>query len=142
MRLSLPGRGRLAALAAALLILIPYVSAYVPMRCGSAGYRLSWPAAEFPITLSVNDSTARGTPNLAAGGDALSAIKAAMLAWQSIQTASIRFSQLQVSPLLSGGEDGTNLITMADTPANRPLIGDAAGPVALTRVVYSVSTGK
>ncbi len=137
-----PRKSRLFPLFALAFVLLPAASAYVPMRWSAAGLRLFWPPEKFPIALRVNDSTAKGTPNLAQGSDPVGAIRASMLTWQSVQTAAIHFAELQASGVHTGGEDGTNLITMADTPGNRQLIGDADGPVALTRVVFSVGTGK
>jgi hypothetical protein len=65
-----------------------------------------------------------------------------MRAWSSVQTASIRFADLQVSSTLSGGKDGISLVTMADTPANRIILGGEGNPVALTKLEYEVSTGR
>ena len=135
-------RTRVVVVAALAFLFIPAVLAYVPMRWGNAGFRLVWPADRFPLVLRVSDSTVKGTANLSAGSDAMGAIREAMQSWQSVQTATIRFSDLQVSGIQSASEDGTNLITMSDTPANRLLIGDAEGPVALTRVVFNVSNGR
>jgi hypothetical protein len=135
-------RRRLLSFAAAGILLMPAVSAYVPMRWGNSGYRLFWPSSKFPISLKVSDSTVKGTANLSSGSEPMAAIRASMQAWQSVQTASIRFSDLGVTPIQSAGEDATNLITMSDTPVNRQLIGDADGPVALTRVVFNVSNGR
>ncbi len=141
MKLRPPLKSRLLLWLAPALLFLPAASAYVPMRWGTEGLRLFWPSDRFPIALWVNDATVGGTPNLAAGSDVMGAVKASMLAWQSVQTAAVRFSELRISGLQSGGQDGTNLLTMADTPGNRQLIGDADGPVALTRVVFSVGTG-
>jgi hypothetical protein len=133
--------------AAALLttiLLVPALSlhAFVPMRWGAAGVRGAWSAAHFPLAFYLNDATAKGTPNLASGSDPLSAVRAALASWQSIPTAVIRFADLKTTTVDSGQEDGINLITMADTAANRQIVGGALGAVALTRITFNANTGE
>jgi hypothetical protein len=96
--------------------------AYVPLRWAPNGVRAAWAAARFPLDFYLNQATAAGTPNLAAGSDAPTAIRAAMSVWQSAQTAAIRFADLKLTSIDSAQDDGMNLITMADTARNREIL--------------------
>jgi hypothetical protein len=121
------------------------VLAYVPLRWGSSGVRGSWAASHFPLTFCLNESLAKGGANITSGSDTVAALRAAMFAWQSIQTASIRFGEIKITPIESTLNDGLNLITMADTAANREILGVRAGDpgaVAQTRIVFNKSTGE
>src|SRR5436309_3060330 len=75
-----------------------------------------------------------------ATGDLLGAIRASMSAWESIQTAAVRFADLQITSLeSSSSSDGMSLITMADIPANTQLMGP--GTLGLTRLIFDPGTG-
>ncbi len=74
---------------------------YVPIRYGAAGVRLTVPASRFPLLFQVNDKTAQGTANVTSGSDVLGAIRASMSAWENIQTAVVRFADLQITSLES-----------------------------------------
>jgi hypothetical protein len=125
-----------------LLVSVISLQAFVPMRWGASGVRGGWSAAHFPLAFYLNDVTAKGTPNLASGSDPLSAVRAALVSWQSISTAVIRFADLKTTTVDSGREDGINLITMADTDVNRAILGGALGAVALTRISFNANTGE
>ena len=129
-------------LVAMLLVSAISLRAFVPMRWGASGVRGAWSAAHFPLVFYLNDATANGTPNLASGSDPVSAVRAALASWQSISTAVIRFADLKTTTVDSGREDGINLITMADTAANREILGGALGAVALTRISFNAGTGE
>jgi hypothetical protein len=90
----------------------------------------------------MNDSLAKGTSIITQGTDSLDAIKSAMVTWQSVPTAAIRFADLRITSLQSSAPDEVNLVTMAETPVNRRFLGPGDGTVALTRVVFNVTTGK
>jgi hypothetical protein len=126
------------------ILLVPAISlrAFVPMRWVVPGRPSAWSAAHFPLAFYLNDTTANGTPNLASGSDPVSAVRAALASWQSIPTALIRFADLKTTAVDSGQEDGINLITMADTTANRQILGGALGAVALTRISFNAGTGE
>ncbi|OLD96957.1 MAG: hypothetical protein AUI36_45715, partial [Cyanobacteria bacterium 13_1_40CM_2_61_4] len=143
-----PARLRLqAALLLALLLVSGHrnsASGYIALRWGATGVRVRWDASRFPLAFQINDKSARGLlPNIVAGSDPQAALRAALSAWQSIPTASIRFAEAQLTSLESAAsDDGINLITMANTATNTLLLGGDSRTLALTRVVFSVSTGK
>ena len=117
--------------------------AYVPIRWGTGGVRVTVPINRFPLVFQISEGTAKGTPNLAPGSEPLAAIRAALAAWQSIPTASIRFADLQLTSMESSdSRDGATLITMADTSANTEIVGGANGALAVTRLVVDTRTGR
>src|SRR4030095_15048136 len=119
------------------------VFAYVPIRWGSNGVRVTVPLNRFPLQFQISEPTARGTATRAPGSEALTAFRAALGAWQSIPTASIRFADLQFTSMESSdSRDGTTLITMADTAANTEVVGGANGALAVTRLVFDTRTGR
>ena len=134
------GRTGIFLLTLLLLGLAGLLPGYVPIRYGAAGVRLTVPASRFPLLFQVNDKTAQGTANVSSGSDVLGAIRASMSAWESIQTAAVRFADLQITSLESAdSSDGMSLITMADTPANAQLMGP--GTLGLTRLIFDPGTG-
>jgi Matrixin len=119
------------------------VFAYVPIRWGTNGVRLTVPVNRFPLQFQIDETTARGTANLAPGSEPLTAIRAALGAWQNIPAASIRFADLQFTSMESSdSRDGTTLITMADTPSNTDVVGGANGALAVTRLVFDARSGR
>jgi hypothetical protein len=126
----------------ALILSVLSVSAYVPLRWGPNGVRGFWRADRFPISFVLNDSAMSGARNIASGSNAVSAVRAAMSAWQSVQTAEIRFADLRVSAVASAVHDGANLITVADTAINREILGGSQGAIALTRLDFNPATGE
>jgi hypothetical protein len=119
------------------------VWSYVPLRWGAGGAIGSWRSGRFPLAFLWNEASAKGTPNLAAGSDPTAAVRAALASWQSVQTAEIRFADLQQTPLGSAVyRDGVNLITMADTSHNREILGGSEGAVALTQLDFNPQTGE
>jgi uncharacterized protein (TIGR03437 family) len=66
-------------------------------------------------------------------------LQAATAAWSSIGTASITFAPLQKTSVSNSSRDFINLITFADTPANRSILGDA---LAVTNPVGVRTTGE
>jgi len=121
------------------------VRAYVPLRWGSSGVRGAWAPSRFPLTFYLNDAFANGGANIASGSDTIAAVRAAMSSWQDIQTANIRFAKIKTRSSESTSKDGINLITMADTPANREILGWSStdpGAVAQTRIFFDINTGE
>ena len=115
---------------------------FVPSRWGPGGIRLTHLLTRFPLLFQVNDKAAAGTPNLGAGSDALAAIKASLAAWGNIQTSAVRFADIQLTSVESPiAGDGVNLITLADTPANREILGGDkdTGTLALTLSLIHIS---
>jgi len=97
------------------------------------------------IQFRVNDQTAAGLTNSSGGttitvdSAPIQALQAATAAWSSIGTASITFAPLQKTPVSNSSRDFINLITFADTPANRSILGDA---LAVTNPVGVRTTGE
>src|SRR5262245_59523815 len=118
--------------------------AFVALRFAPAGTFARWEAARFPLAFLINDRTATGmVSNVAAGSDVMGAIRAAIRAWQELPTASIRFAETVTTSIDSAsGDDGVNLITMANTPVNVSITGGANGALALTRLIFNPSTGR
>jgi hypothetical protein len=117
--------------------------AYVPLRWAPNGVRAAWAPVRFPLAFYLNQATAAGTPNLATGSNAPAAVRAALTAWQSVQTAEIRFADLRLTPVDSAqDDDGMNLITGADTAINREILGGDNGAIALTRLIFNANTGE
>lgn len=133
----------LSALLRAAVVVLSAMSllAYVPLRW-AGGQCGAWPRSKFPLAFYLNEAAAKGTPNLAAGSDPMAAVRAAMSSWQSVQTAEISFGDLRLSSVDSGVNDGLNLITMANTSANRQIVGGDLGAVALTRLDFNANTGE
>jgi Carboxypeptidase regulatory-like domain/Matrixin len=119
------------------------VFAYVPIRWGNNGVRVTVAVDRFPLQFQLSETTAKGTANLTLGSEPLAAIRAALGAWQSIPAAAIRFADLQLTSMESSdSRDGATLITMADTPANTEVVGGANGALAVTRLVFDTRTGR
>jgi len=116
--------------------------AYVPLRWAPSGVKAAWAPSRFPLAFYLSRSTAAGLPNLAAGSDAVAAVRAAQTSWQEIQTAEIRFAELMLAPVDSALEDGVSLITGADTALNREILGGDNGAIALTRLIFDANTGE
>jgi uncharacterized protein (TIGR03437 family) len=97
------------------------------------------------IQFRVNDQTAAGLTNSSGGttitadSAPIQALQAATAAWSSIGTASITFAPLQKTSVSNSSRDFINLITFADTPANRSILGDA---LAVTNPVGVRTTGE
>jgi hypothetical protein len=126
-----------------LAIVAVSLRAYVPLRWVPNGVRAAWAPMRFPLAFYLNQATAKGTPNLAAGSNAPAAVRAAMTAWQSVQTAEIHFADLRLTPVDSArDDDGMNLITGADTAINREILGGDNGAIALTRLIFNANTGE
>jgi hypothetical protein len=128
--------------AMALALLSISMPAYVPLRWAPSGMRGAWSLSRFPLVFYLNEASSKGLPNLAPGGNPLAAVRAALASWQSVQTAEIQFADLKLARVDSAMEDGTNLITMADTAVNRELLGGDLGAVAMTRISFNASTGE
>ncbi|MBI3664985.1 MAG: carboxypeptidase regulatory-like domain-containing protein [Acidobacteria bacterium] len=103
------------------------------------------------ILFLINDKTAPGLKNTSGGvtitadSDPITALQAAMTTWSEVPTAAVSFvapgSTSQDSPDPSPNPlqcfpDGKHIISFADTPANRTLVGDA---LAITSTCPSFS---
>src|SRR6478752_834442 len=121
--------------AAALLALLTAApaSAYVHLVDDSDGTlrALRWAPGWTPIHFLINDRPLELLPNLAAGSSPVDAVEAAMKAWT---IGPLRFSLAGTITNAAAANDGVNLITFADTPQNRDLVGNAA---SVTTVWYT-----
>jgi hypothetical protein len=126
----------------ALVMSALWLGAYVPMRWAPNGVRGAWQPSRFPLAFYLNETATKGLANVASGSNPFAAARAAMTSWQSIQTSQIRFADLKLIASESALDDGMNLITLADTPVNREILGGPAGAVALTRIVFNANTGE
>jgi len=61
---------------------------------------------------------------LTASSNPLSALTSAESAWEGITGAAIRFLPLVATTLQNNPDDGKSIMTMADTPENRSVVGD------------------
>ncbi|MEX2301384.1 MAG: carboxypeptidase regulatory-like domain-containing protein [Bryobacterales bacterium] len=83
------------------------------------------------IPYSVDSRTAAGMRNslgqftITAGSDPLLAVQDALDSWTNISSSAVRFAPFQTSTGIEPRNDGVNLITFADTPSTRSLVGDA-----------------
>jgi hypothetical protein len=80
-----------------------------------------WPEAEFPIRFVLNDRPLDLLRNLAASSTPSAAIEAAMHDWN---LAPVGLLLDGTAPTTDAGYDGYNLVTFADTPKNRDVVGN------------------
>jgi uncharacterized protein (TIGR03437 family) len=83
------------------------------------------------IPYSVDSRTAAGLQNTAGqftitpGSDPLRAVQEAFDSWTNIPSSAVRFAAFETSTSVEPRNDGVNLITFADSPTTRSLVGDA-----------------
>ena len=92
-----------------------------------------WPANALPLVIEINDQTDAQLPNVAAGSDPRAALERALTTWPAV--ADIAFTQGTTS-IADGGNDGHNIMTFVDTPANRQAFEMAGNPVGLTLIFF------
>jgi uncharacterized protein (TIGR03437 family) len=94
------------------------------------------------ILFRVNDRTAAGLTNssggvtITAGSDPQAALTAAMDAWVRVPTSTVAFQAPVPTPDRIARNNGEHILTFADEPANRTLVGDA---LAVTLIVFNRS---
>ncbi len=103
------------------------------------------------IVFLINDLTAPGLTNssgnviITPGSDPLGALQAALNTWNSVGTATVVFApagQTSKAAADTSRPDFINIITFADTPANRNQVHSAAGDaIALTTTFFSPANG-
>jgi hypothetical protein len=96
-----------------------------------------WPEAEFPIRFVLNDRPLDLLLNLAASSTPSAAIEAAMHDWN---IAPVELLLDGTTATTDAGYDGYNLVTFADTPKNRDVVGNFWA--VTTRSTPSPSTGR
>ncbi len=101
--------------------------------------QIKWPKRSIEIAFSASLSSPG--PNIKPGADVLGAARRALARWSSMTNVSfIETDSSAVSISQLSGGDGTNLLTIADTPENEALftVGSTTGR---TRVFYDPETG-
>ena len=84
------------------------------------------------IPYSVDSRTAPGLRNaigeftITQNSDPLGAIRAAFQEWNHVPSSEVTFAAIEISASVEPRNDGVNVITFADTPTTRSLVGDAS----------------
>jgi hypothetical protein len=102
-------------------------------------HRIKWPTRTIEIAFSA--SLGSPGPNIKPGSDVFGAARRALTRWSSMANITfVETSSSAVSISSASAGDGTNLLTIADTPENEELfnIGSTTGR---TRVFYDPETG-
>ena len=97
---------------------------------------LRWPASRLPVHFSIQEETGPELPNVTDDSDPVGALQRALMTWPSVSTITVTIGTTQVE---SAGLDGVNLISFADTAANRSIFEKAGGATALTMFFYEGS---
>jgi hypothetical protein len=84
-------------------------------------YPTRWPNGTHKLSFSLNNKPLQMLPNLTADSDPVAAVQAAMSAWALAPPALELQGQVSKTDV---GQDGLNLITLADTPHNRDVVAD------------------
>jgi hypothetical protein len=92
-----------------------------------------WSANASPILIEINDQTGPQLANMAPGSDPFAALERALTTWPA--AANISFTQGTTS-IADAGNDGHNIMTFVDTPANRQAFEMAGNPVGLTLISF------
>jgi len=90
---------------------------------------LRWPISSLPVHFAINQDIGPELPNVTDDSDPRDAIDRALAAWPSVAAITVTSGTTSVA---SGGRDGVNLISFADTAANRKIFETAGGALALT----------
>lgn len=93
------------------------------LRSESAAPR-RWPAGSLPVVMELNDQTGPDLPNVTGDSDPVAAIQRALTKFPAVS--GVQF-QSGATSATSGGQDGANIITFADTPSNRSAFEMAGG---------------
>ncbi len=109
----------------------PYTNQYT-----SSGIVIRWPTNTIAIAFS--DSLASPGGNIKPGTDVVSTVRRALQRWAL--AANITFVETS-SPQPNVGQDGVNLITIADTSANRAVFVNSGENQARARVFFNPATG-
>jgi hypothetical protein len=119
------------------LTLIPAVTL---LACSTYGYmrEASNSGADLPLVRVDNENirfllntsvvsgftNSNGQAGITAASDPLTALGAAEETWGSVGTARVRFQTPAMTTLQNDPSDGQSVITIADTPENRSIVGD------------------
>jgi len=89
-----------------------------------------------PVHFSIQEETGPELPNVTDDSDPVGALQRALMTWPSVSTITVTIG---TTPVASAGLDGVNLLSFADTPANRSIFEKAGGATALTMFFYEGS---
>ncbi|MBI4516079.1 MAG: matrixin family metalloprotease [Deltaproteobacteria bacterium] len=137
-----PLANRFVSCAALVVAVLPALTggahAYTLVRTSAASSPLRWPSASQPVLMQLSDRISASLPNMAAGSDPAGAIRRALSRFPAVSA--VRFQDGTTSAV-SGGRDGVNLVSFADTTPNREIFEMAGGAavVGLTLYFYSGS---
>jgi hypothetical protein len=115
-------------------------SAYVRLvtKTGVPLFRPDAAGIQFLVNPSVQPgaANAQGEVMITPGSDPMSALAAAALSWNAVDTSLARFLPLQTASLSNNPSDGNHVITIEDTPENRSVVGSL---VAVTVLQYNLN---
>jgi hypothetical protein len=126
---------RLLAAFAIMLVASQSVHAYTLVRISAGSAPLRWPVSAQPVSFRLNDQIANA-PNVDPGSDPVAALGEALGKFPAVSSFRL---QSGVSSRGSGGRDGVNLVSFADTSANRQLFEMAGGSAVAGLTLYFFS---
>src|ERR1041384_3533192 len=109
----------------------PYTFQYT-----SNSAQIHWPSNT--ITIALSTSLSNPGANIKPGTDVVGTVRRALQRWS--EAANVQFVETS-SSLQDVGQDGVNLITIADTPANRSVFSNGGENQGRTRVFFDPATG-
>ncbi len=104
------------------------LTAYV-VKTGVSGQLESWNTQDFPIFMEIWDGFTDDLGQVENGSDPKQALLKALDCWVKISSLSLRAGETAIFEAVG---DGRNVVTIADTPNNRNIVGSALG-VSSTR---------
>jgi Matrixin len=124
-----------------LLLSCCLLAAFVPARSYTFQYtsnsaQIHWPSNT--ITIAFSTSLSSPGTNIKPGTDVVGTVRRAMQRWA--EAANVQFIETS-SAQQDVGQDGVNLITIADTPTNRNVFANGGENQARTRVFFDPATG-
>ncbi|HYX40996.1 MAG TPA: matrixin family metalloprotease, partial [Pyrinomonadaceae bacterium] len=124
-----------------LLLAACLLAAFVPARSYTFQYASNsvlkhWPSNT--ITVALSTSLSSPGPNIKPGTDVVGTVRRAMQRWA--EAANVQFIETSSSQQ-DVGQDGVNLITIADTPTNRNIFANGGENQGRTRVFFDPATG-
>ncbi|MFQ5740511.1 MAG: matrixin family metalloprotease [Acidobacteriota bacterium] len=105
-----------------LMTLLVSQSAYV-VRTTSKLSRSHWDEQDFPVTLRIWKGFDDSSASIAPGSHPMAALGEALQRWAKASSLTARV--VPGSIVAEAGYDGVNLVTIADTPRNRSIVGSA-----------------
>jgi hypothetical protein len=113
--------------------LVAYV--HVVVEDGDDFRRLSWRASARPVHFVLHRDIGPALPNVTDDSDPLGAINSALTKWPA--ASAMTFTSATGGTIADGGRDGTNIITFANTQANRNVFAMAGSALGLTLFFFN-----